>query len=61
MAAHPLEGVATAASTCSVASIQLRNFRSYGDLVLRDLPEKFVVLTGDNGAGKTNLLDGMEE
>lgn len=59
MAAVPLEGVSGQASTCSVASIQLRNFRSYGDLVLRDLPEKFVVLTGDNGAGKTNLLEAV--
>lgn len=46
-------------SPCAVVSLQLRNFRSYEDLIARDLDEKFVVLAGNNGAGKTNLLEAI--
>jgi DNA replication and repair protein RecF len=38
--------------------IMLQNFRSYGSLSL-DVGASSVVLTGSNGAGKTNLLEAL--
>ena len=47
------------ADVTALKSIQLQNFRSYRDLVLTSLPAKFIVLTGPNGTGKTNLLEAV--
>jgi DNA replication and repair protein RecF len=41
-----------------LSKMHLDNFRSYKDLTL-DLPEKGMLLTGPNGSGKTNLLEGV--
>lgn len=41
-----------------LARLALSNFRSYGDAVLTPGPG-LVVLTGDNGAGKTNVLEAV--
>jgi len=38
--------------------IKLTHFRNYSHLTL-DLDERHVVLTGENGAGKTNLLEAV--
>ncbi|WP_166042281.1 AAA family ATPase, partial [Sphingosinicella sp. YJ22] len=38
--------------------LSLTNFRSYADLVLHPGPA-LVVLTGENGAGKTNILEAV--
>jgi len=38
--------------------IKLTSFRNYSNLAL-DLDQRHVVLTGDNGAGKTNLLEAV--
>lgn len=40
-------------------SIQLHAFRNYRDSVVTDLESGFVVLTGQNGAGKTNILEAV--
>lgn len=42
----------------SVSRLQLTNFRSYAEAVVSPGPG-FVVLTGENGAGKTNLLEAV--
>ena len=42
----------------SVTRLSLSDFRSYADAVLAPGP-RLVVLTGDNGAGKTNLLEAV--
>jgi len=42
-----------------VRSLQLHAFRNYRDIALSDLPPGFVVLTGANGAGKTNILEAV--
>jgi DNA replication and repair protein RecF len=42
----------------SVASLVLRDFRNLGRLEL-EVPEPGLVLVGDNGAGKTNLLESL--
>ena len=42
----------------TVARLSLNDFRSYGDAVLAPGPG-FVILTGENGAGKTNLLEAV--
>ena len=42
----------------AVRRIQLQDFRSYAALDLR-LQTRAVVLTGDNGAGKTNLIEAL--
>lgn len=44
--------------TC-VHSLTLQNFRSYREARLQGLASSFVVLTGANGAGKTNLLEAV--
>ena len=41
-----------------VARLSLTDFRSYADAVVAPGPG-FVILTGDNGAGKTNLLEAV--
>ena len=41
-----------------IERIQLSEFRNYAALAL-DLEGRHVVLTGDNGAGKTNLLEAV--
>ena len=41
-----------------IERLQLSEFRNYGALAL-DLDGRHVVLTGDNGAGKTNLLEAV--
>ena len=42
----------------TVTRLSLTDFRSYADAVLRPGPG-FVILTGANGAGKTNLLEAV--
>lgn len=46
------------ALTTHISRISLTNFRNYAALSL-DLKPGAVVLTGDNGAGKTNLLEAI--
>lgn len=41
-----------------LSRLRLTDFRNYADLSL-ELDERPVVLTGDNGAGKTNLLEAV--
>ncbi len=41
-----------------VSRLRLTNFRNYGSLAL-DLDTRSVVLTGTNGAGKTNLMEAV--
>jgi DNA replication and repair protein RecF len=42
----------------AVTGLRLADFRNYAALAL-DLDERHVVLAGDNGAGKTNLLEAV--
>jgi len=42
----------------AVARLLLTDFRSYGEATLHAGPG-FVVLTGENGAGKTNILEAV--
>ncbi|MCL6683897.1 DNA replication/repair protein RecF [Sphingomonas alba] len=42
----------------AVARLALTDFRNYGDAVL-ETAEGFVLLSGDNGAGKTNILEAV--
>lgn len=42
-----------------IHSIALSNFRSYAALSLTDIKNGAIVLTGENGAGKTNLLEAV--
>lgn len=44
--------------TIYLEKLKLTNFRNYGSLAL-DLPSRHVVLTGNNGAGKTNILEAI--
>ena len=48
-------GIATA---CAVQRLRLSNFRNYDSLAL-DPAAQVVVLTGANGAGKTNLMEAI--
>lgn len=41
-----------------LARLSLTNFRSYADAVIAPKPG-FVILTGENGAGKTNILEAV--
>ena len=41
-----------------VARLSLSDFRSYADAVVAPGPG-FVILTGENGAGKTNVLEAV--
>src|SRR5215218_529515 len=49
---------ATPPPLLSLTRLMLRDFRSYGALTL-GLDSRVVVLTGENGAGKTNLLEAV--
>lgn len=40
-------------------TLRLRNFRSYSEASLTGLASNFVILTGSNGAGKTNILEAL--
>ena len=40
-------------------SLTLQNFRSYSEANLQGLASGFIVLTGANGAGKTNILEAV--
>lgn len=42
----------------SLTSLKLTDFRNYQQLAL-ELDERHVVLTGENGAGKTNLMEAV--
>ena len=42
----------------SIARLSLTDFRSYADAVIEPGPG-FVILTGENGAGKTNVLEAV--
>ena len=42
----------------SIRRLRLQDFRNYGRLEL-DLGPEHVVLVGENGAGKTNLLEAL--
>lgn len=42
-----------------IRNLKLHNFRCYGDAALGDLGAGMVVLYGANGAGKTNVLEGV--
>jgi DNA replication and repair protein RecF len=42
----------------SLTRLSLTNFRSYADAIVAPGPG-FVILTGENGAGKTNLLEAV--
>ena len=42
----------------AITRLSLTDFRSYADAVLAPGPG-FVILTGENGAGKTNVLEAV--
>jgi len=42
----------------SLVRLTLNNFRNYTEATLAPAPS-FVVLTGENGAGKTNVLEAV--
>src|SRR5512147_701229 len=52
------EHAAQAGSGAMIARVMLSEFRSYAALDLR-IGGRIVVLTGANGAGKTNLLEAL--
>jgi DNA replication and repair protein RecF len=52
------EGAGRAPSRTYLASLKLTDFRNYASLVLA-LDRRSVALTGQNGAGKTNLLEAL--
>ncbi|MEP7318109.1 MAG: AAA family ATPase [Panacibacter sp.] len=45
-----------------IKSLQLKNFKRFTDLTLKDIPEnaKLVLLIGSNGSGKSSVFDGFE-
>lgn len=43
----------------AITALNLTNFRSHAAFAAADLPGGFLVLTGANGAGKTNLLEAI--
>ncbi len=53
-----LDGAALAQRRPRVRRIILKDFRSYGELDLR-IEGRLIVLCGENGAGKTNLLEAL--
>jgi len=42
-----------------IEQLSLRNFRNYFEADLRPAPDGITLLRGDNGAGKTNLLEAV--
>lgn len=42
-----------------IEALTLNNFRNYESASLKGLHEGFIVLSGDNGAGKTNCLEAV--
>lgn len=42
-----------------IEELKLGNFRSYASVAMSDLQKGLVVLTGANGAGKTNILEAL--
>jgi DNA replication and repair protein RecF len=58
MSAEPQAGQPSAARQTFVGRLSLTDFRNYGSLSL-ELRPGAVVLTGENGAGKTNLLEAV--
>ncbi|MEE8444837.1 MAG: DNA replication/repair protein RecF [Alphaproteobacteria bacterium] len=55
---QPVRVEAATAGRCAVRRLRLTDFRCYAQLSL-DLDARPVVLTGENGAGKTNLLEAV--
>ena len=55
---QPVPFQAAAAGRCAVRRLRLTDFRCYRALAL-DLDARPVVLAGENGAGKTNLLEAV--
>jgi hypothetical protein len=45
-----------------IRQLQLRNFKRFSDLIIRDIPEKtkLVLLIGSNGSGKSSVFDAFE-
>ena len=41
-----------------IQRLQLQSFRSYSQLII-DINKPFVVFSGSNGAGKTNVLEAI--
>ncbi len=58
MAKESLSPAEVAAEPCFVSSLMLSNFRNYPSLAL-ELSDKSVVLVGENGSGKTNILEAV--
>ena len=54
----PATGSVGTPSPCAVQRLRLSKFRNYDSLAL-DLSARVVVLSGANGAGKTNLLEAL--
>lgn len=54
----PLESDAPPLERVAIVSVRLTDFRNYASLAL-ETGERHVVLAGDNGAGKTNLLEAL--
>ena len=48
-----------ASFTPGLKSLTLNSFRNYENCTLSDLNNRFVILTGANGAGKTNVLEAI--
>lgn len=42
-----------------ITGLHISNFRNYQTVELSALPNGFIVLTGHNGAGKTNILEAL--
>ncbi|NBX66333.1 MAG: DNA replication/repair protein RecF [Proteobacteria bacterium] len=42
-----------------VRSLHLHAFRNYRDATIADMQDGFLILTGHNGAGKTNILEAV--
>jgi len=58
MLAYDMSSAAPASAGMTLSRLVVTDFRSYAQSELR-LDERPVVLTGENGAGKTNLLEAL--